>query len=110
MAFGRGRHGFCKRALWFLKESFEVGAGLFLGTEDTRLDNASLSNRVNPWARRGHRACKYMRIYLWAALRIRDFRMTHFRMMDLRINGFWKRAVWFLKEGVMAFAEGRYDF
>ena len=26
--------------------------------------------------------------------------MTHLRMMDLRINGFWKRCVWVLKEGV----------
>ena len=73
MAFGRGRHGFCKRALWFLKESFEVESGLFLAAEDAALDNASLSQG----ARKGHKACKYMRIYLWTALRIRDFRMTH---------------------------------
>ena len=35
-----------------------------------------------------------MRIYLWTALRIRDL-----RMMGLRINGFLKRDLWFLKEG-----------
>ena len=76
-------NGFWKRAVWFLRKGF-MGfgkglcgfwkrdlreAGLFLGTEDTALDNASLSHGV----RKRYRAYKYLRIYLWSALRSRDF-------------------------------------
>ena len=54
---------------WFLKESFEVESGLFLAAENAALDNASLSHGV----RKRYRVYKYMCIYLWGALRIRDF-------------------------------------
>jgi len=73
-------NGFWKRAVWFLKEGFEVKSGLFLAAEDAALDNASLSHG----ARKGHKPYKHMRINLWSASRIVVFE---------------RGVVWFFKEG-----------